>query len=240
MLQKKHYATCIPLVSQNEETLWCEIDNAIQQNPDYLEWRRDYFLEDCFETEKKMLKGFKQKIGKTGLIYTFRDVNEGGFRNVAELERLKFITYWIEKGMANYIDIELDSSDAFLGQIQNLISDSSVRLLLSHHNFHKTYSAEKMMDIFKRMESKGADVLKLAMYAENEDDVKRQIEVAYTYGMKSEKPIIVISMGSLGTISRVFPDFIGGSLTYVAGKESTAPGQLTIKEISRLREKLGV
>ncbi|MEG0165526.1 protein translocase subunit SecF, partial [Anaerorhabdus sp.] len=34
------------------------------------------FLEDCFETEKKMLKGFKQKIGKTGLIYTFRDVND--------------------------------------------------------------------------------------------------------------------------------------------------------------------
>ena len=53
MLSKNQFVTCIPLVSDNEEDLYREIDEALTQKPDYLEWRRDYFLEDDYEQERR-------------------------------------------------------------------------------------------------------------------------------------------------------------------------------------------
>ena len=54
MLSKNQFVTCIPLVSDNEEDLYREIDEALAQKPDYLEWRRDYFLEDDYEQERRI------------------------------------------------------------------------------------------------------------------------------------------------------------------------------------------
>lgn len=240
MLRKNQFATCIPLTSGTEEMLWNEIDHALDQNPDYIEWRRDYFLEDAYALEIEYLKKIKEKLGETGLIYTFRNKREGGFCQVEEKERLKFIDICAKSGTAAYIDIELESSDAFLVAVKELTRKNNTGLLISHHDFEKTYSEKQIVDIFNRMNAKGADVLKLAMYAQNKEDVQRLVAVVSAYGLKFEAPIIAISMGEAGCISRIIPDILGGSLTYASGAESTAPGQMTVREILELRRILGV
>lgn len=44
-------------------------------------------------------------------------------------------------------------------------------------------------------------------------------------------PIITISMGKLGVITRIFGWIFGSSVTFAIGKQSSAPGQIPIEEL---------
>ena len=196
MLSKNQFVTCIPLVSDNEEDLYREIDEALTQKPDYLEWRRDYFLEDDYEQERRILRRIRN-LG-VSLIYTFRDVKEGGFRHVLNEDRWKHIANAAKSNAVTYIDVGLNSSEEYF------------------------------------------EAVKQALYARDKVDFKTASAAGGTYSLKTDKPMIMISMGEEGRLSRILPEVMGGCLTFASGVKATAPGQVTLKDILKLRKTLGV
>lgn len=238
MLTKNQFMTCIPLVSDNEADLYKEIEAAIAQKPDYLEWRRDYFLEDDLDIERRILR--KMHTLDQGLIYTFRSVDEGGFRHVTEKERCKHIVNCIRSGAADYVDIELDGDASVFEEVKKTLKKERTQLMLSHHNFEKTYGYNEIRDIFEMMEAAGADVLKMALNAVNETDFRTILAAGSTHSLKTNKPMVVIAMGESGRLSRVLPELLGGGLTFAAGAEHTAPGQLSLLEILEKRRGIGI
>lgn len=236
MLKKNCFYTCIPLTENNEIDLLQEIHDASAQQPDYLEWRRDYFTDDSLEVEKRILSQLKKE--KPKLIYTFRDEKEGGVCPTDNAKRSRHIENALASGAVDCVDIELNSSEAFMQAVRKQVSDAGKSLILSHHHFEKTYSVEEMTAIFSKMEVKGADILKLAVTAATKEDVCSLITAASAFSSRTDKPMILIAMGAAGKMTRIIPDSFGGGLTYAAGVRKTAPGQVTIDEIRRIREQL--
>lgn len=112
--------------------------------------------------------------------------------------------------------------------------------MISFHDFAKTGSYDEIISIFDKMEEKGADAFKLALYARDKVDFKTASAAGGTYSLKTEKPMIMISMGEKGRLSRILPEVMGGCLTFASGVKATAPGQITLEDILKLRETLGV
>jgi 3-dehydroquinate dehydratase-1 len=82
-------------------------------------------------------------------------------------------------------------------------------------------------------------VAKLGVKANSRRDVLRLLHV--TQEMSSlDVPICTISMGELGKISRVAAPFFGSAITYGYVTKETAPGQVSIAELKKAFEILGL
>ena len=121
-----------------------------------------------------------------------------------------------------------------------MVKSAQNKLMVSYHDFDKTGSYDEIISILDKMEEKGADAFKLALYARDKVDFKTASAAGGTYSLKTDKPMIMISMGEEGRLSRILPEVMGGCLTFASGVKATAPGQVTLKDILKLRKTLGV
>lgn len=233
---KNEYALCVPLTGKNIKTLKNEINDGKAYR--FFEWRRDYFItEDCNE-ERKILKKINNQ--KKGFIYTFRSDREGGVSTCSDQDRLDTIIEAIKTGLMDYIDIEINNESFFLEEINKNIKKTSVKKICSYHNFNETPPDRIIIDLFDQMLKNEADVIKIAFRPRSENDLRRLIRLNLDYGQKLDQPIILIAMGELGKITRIAPEICGGSLSYASGNKKTAPGQLDIEEIEKIRKHLGL
>ena len=75
--------------------------------------------------------------------------------------------------------------------------------------------------------------------ADNEQDVLDLMN--YTRGFKTlnpEQEYVTISMGKVGKISRLTADLTGSSWSYARVGEGSAPGQIPLENMRRIRELL--
>ena len=170
---KDTFISCIPISPGNRPELWRQLEEALKHKPDFIEWRRDFFEDLSLEEEKNILMKIKSIRGETGLIYTFRNVNEGGDHFVKENDRLPYILGCMDCQGADYIDIEVKSSDAFKNEVRKNKKEDQCGLIFSSHYFDWVPSNKEIDSVLEVMNNEKADVLKLAMMPENEADVRR-------------------------------------------------------------------
>ena len=106
------------------------------------------------------------------------------------------------------------------------------KVIISYHNFTKTPSYPQLVKIADEIKKRGADVVKIACNASSLSDTVRIISVAKH--LESLKiPHILIAMGKKGTLSRILTPTLGGEMMFATldGKNATASGQLTVKEL---------
>lgn len=159
---------------------------------------------------------------KIPIILTIRnDESEGGKTTISDDRKYEIFSNVIS--MIDAVDIELSSP--ILSKVVKLAKDNTKIVVISSHNFNKTASDDKLEEILENAKSQGADIVKIAMQANSLDDVKRLA----SFTLKNrDKNIITISLGSVGSISRLTFPSMGSLLTYsYIGKES-APGQLPL------------
>lgn len=84
-----------------------------------------------------------------------------------ETARLQTLRQAAELG-APYIDVELAAADRF-GHLEEPLPQNTV-LILSHHNFEKTLSAQELRSVEAGMRAKGAAIAKIAMTAQDIGD----------------------------------------------------------------------
>src|SRR5699024_570055 len=89
-------------------------------------------------------------------------------------------------------------------------------------------SSDLKAEVAERM---GADFVKLAVMPENKADVFALLEATRMIDEALEVPVITMSMGELGGLSRVMGWAYGSVLTFAVGVEMSAPGQMPIKEL---------
>jgi len=100
-------------------------------------------------------------------------------------------------------------------------------VILSAHFFDRTPALNEMIETITEMENKGADMAKLAVMPSSSGDVLTLLSVT----QQAAIPVIAISMGKLGLASRVIGGLFGSAVTFCAGLEPSAPGQLSIEEL---------
>lgn len=230
---------CIPLTGTSEEEILKEAEFVRELPCQIVEWRADYMLKELQDDDpQRQGEKLKQVLGYLRLaldlpiIFTIRTQKEGGQAEISR-EDYFFINTWIaESRMADVIDIEVFEAP---GQVDErrihrflaIAQEQETKVLLSSHDFEQTPDLEEILARFFLMQDLGADLMKLAVMPQSENDVFRLLEGAAlmrdTYG---KIPFIAISMGELGATTRICGGEFGSVITFAAGKGASAPGQM--------------
>ncbi|HOE57960.1 MAG TPA: type I 3-dehydroquinate dehydratase [Bacillota bacterium] len=223
---------CMPLAEEEEKELMRAAEDIAEFLPDAIEWRADYFKDACDPIKvKRVLMALRRIIGETPLIFTFRSNSEGGFNKVEDPIRYEIIKQAIYTGEADAVDIELASGKTNIAQIKEIADKHHVILILSYHNFAETPPIDYLIDKIKEQISSGANVPKIAVMPKTEEDVLTLLSATLKARMEIDTPIITMSMGKLGMISRVAGGIFGSDLTFGASKKASAPGQIPINDL---------
>ena len=156
------------------------------------------------------------------LLLTVRNSElEGGKSDISDAHKLTIFESVITS--VDAVDIELRSP--LVEKVIDLAKKNSKVCLLSFHDFKETPQDDVLDKILKDAKSKGADIVKIATQANSEEDVERL--KAFT-SRNRDQNIITMSLGKIGSISRITFPSVGSLLTYSYLTESFAPGQVPL------------
>ena len=224
---------CLPLVGDTKAKILKEAKELVALQPDLLEWRVDAYdkvenIEDCLS----LLEELRGSISDIPLIFTCRIDLEGGGKKIAQKKRLELLTAAMESGNVDIVDVELCNGEEFVKAINERAKANNVKLILSYHNFRETPSEPFIYAKLVEAQTAGADIAKLAAMPKNYGDVL--ILLSATNKARNESvqvPIITMSMGPEGAISRLAGGLFGSDITFAIGMQASAPGQIPIKDL---------
>ncbi len=225
---------CLPLVGETRARVVQEAKDLALLQPDLLEWRIDAYdqvenSEDCLF----LLQEVRECIGNIPLIFTCRIDLEGGIKKIAQEKRLDLYAAVMQSGNVDLVDVELCNGPEFIQTIKKSAQASSVKLILSHHNFKETPSEPFIYAKLVEAQTAGADIAKLAAMPKNYGDVLTLLSA--TNKARNEiiqGPIVTMSMGPEGAVSRLAGGLFGSDITFAIGLQASAPGQIPIKELA--------
>ncbi len=154
---------------------------------------------------------------------------EGGKFKGSEKERIEILLSAIE--FSGYLTIELKTRKSLRDMLIKKAREKGVKVIIAYHDFNSTPGRKAILKILKKEQAAGADIAKVAFMPKNYADVLNTM-----YSLVENKigiPVIAVSMGKIGKISRIIAPVLGSYLTYASvemGKES-AEGQLTVDEL---------
>ena len=120
----------------------------------------------------------------------------------------------------------------FVRAIKECTVAHDVKLILSHHNFTETPSESFIYAKLVEAQTAGADIAKLAAMPKSYGDVLTMLNATYKARNESvQVPIVTMSMGPEGAISRLAGGLFGSDITFAIGKQASAPGQIPIKDL---------
>ena len=229
---------CLPLVAEDQTTLLQQAQDVLDYNPDALEWRVDKFqsVRDI-EGVLASLDALRQLIGDTPLIFTCRIIDEGGFQEISADDRRSLNEAVIGSAKADFVDAEISNGETVITVLKKACSVSGTKLILSYHNFDETPEEGFIVQKLRQAAEMGADVAKAAFMPKDYGDVLTLLNATYTARTEYlEIPIITMSMGGEGGISRIAGGLFGSDLTFAIGQASSAPGQIHIGDIRKAWE----
>ena len=107
-------------------------------------------------------------------------------------------------------------------------------LIISNHDFAgETPAREEIADRYKRMMALNADLPKIAVMPQNERDVMVML-AAMNESTAFCGPLIGISMGELGKMTRVRGGAFGSVMTFASKGKASAPGQIDAETLSKM------
>ena len=203
-----------------------ESDRKIKSLPvDILELRVDSFRRLDPDYVKNVI-ALRRKIGPP-LILTVRSKEEGGQKNISDALKLRIFKDSIS--LVDVVDIELKSP--ILSEVRKIARKNKKLIIISWHNFRSTPSDKVLENILSRAKRSGADLVKVAVKANKMGDVYRLMK--FTVKNRS-KNLITISLGSIGSISRLTFPAIGSLVTYAYIDKPSGPGQISLGKLLKL------
>lgn len=189
---------------------------------DVLEIRVDQFKNTDPVYVKNVIKK-RKKIG-VPLILTVRSKEEGGQRDISN--KLKLSIFKDNISLVDAVDIELKSP--VLSEVVKNARKNKKKVIISWHNFKMTPSDKTLKDVLNKAKRSGAHLVKIAAKANKIKDFNRLMK--FTIENKS-KNIITISLGGIGSLSRlVFPG-LGSLITYAYISKPSGLGQISLDEL---------
>ena len=230
---------CVPLVSSNLEDLEKECASLVSCPLDMLEWRVDYLMnmegihlvQDLEKAYGIIRKYFKD----TPLLTTVRTKSQGGVHKTPGGEYLSILSLIINAHWADVLDVEYGHELMDTRVLISQAKSKGIPVLMSYHKFKWAMSETELIDTLENMKSLKADILKIAVMPKTPKDVAALISAAARVGEAYPgTPIVTIGMGELGQLTRLAGNQLGAPLTFAAGLEASAPGQLTAKEAKEI------
>ncbi|MBP3731301.1 MAG: type I 3-dehydroquinate dehydratase, partial [Mailhella sp.] len=214
----------VPLTGRSPDELCGEAKELAFLPADVAEWRIDFLpAETIRDTSLLRILQMLRSESKTPLLATCRSLREGGLYCASESEYACLCGRLCGTGMIDAIDVEAFSSDVEV--VRGIIAcahDCGVTVVASSHDFSATPDRE---EIIRRLcfmqDSLGADILKIAVMPQKPADVLTLLSATdEMLALHAKKPLITMSMGPLGVISRVSGQFFGSCATFGCARQA--------------------
>lgn len=203
------------------------LDATRYLDADIIEWRADYLPKEAI---LQVAPAIFEKFAGRELVLTLRTRSEGGEIDLSPEEYIHLIKEVAQFYQPDYIDFEYYSYKDVFEEMLDFPN-----LVLSYHNFQET--PENMMEILSELTILNPKLVKVAVMAHTEQDVLDLMN--YTRGFKTlnpEQEYVTISMGKVGKVSRITADVTGSSWSFASLDEVSAPGQISLASMKKIRE----
>lgn len=230
---------CVPLTATTKEKLLEEAKVVSDLKPDMIEVRADYwdFIEDT-NASIEMLREIKKAFGETPILLTVRIKAERGYKEVSEAAKFNFYKAAIAEKLPSLIDIELAYGEAKIKAFKKELAGSGIALVVAHHEMKVTPSSADIVNIMEREIAAGADVAKIVVKPNKEEDVLTFLNGTLAFRRAHPQyPIIASGSGSVGRITRLIGGLFGIDLTFSSGVKGSNPTQMPVPVV---RESLSV
>jgi len=228
---------CVPLVAQSPEELAEQARVAHRLAPDLIEWRADYSSDLAPENLVRDARMLREIVANIAIVFTLRVKSEGGAQAISQAHRRAAIERVLRSGSIDIVDLELASEPEFLDPLMALAKHRGVRVILAFHDFSSTPPNEELSARIRAMHARGADIAKIAVMPRVPEDVPRlfQVTIAARAAFPA-MPLAMMSMGGLGSITRVAGFLYGSDMAFAVAQESSAPGQIPLEDARRMAE----
>jgi 3-dehydroquinate dehydratase len=203
------------------------IDANRYVDADIIEWRADFLPKDEI---LQVAPAIFEKFAGRELLFTLRTRAEGGEIELSAQEYVQVIKDVTQLYQPEYVDFEYFGNKDVFDQMLDFPN-----LVLSYHNFQET--PENMMEILSELTSLNPKVVKVSVMAHTEQDVLDLMN--FTRGFKTlnpEQEYVTISMGKVGKVSRITSDVTGSSWSFASLDVASAPGQISLSNMKKIRE----
>ena len=230
----------LPIVEHTEAAILEAAAQFSTLRADCVEWRVDHFaacrdagaVARCLQKLRVALRG---KL----LLVTFRTKAEGGEQALSRPEYLAFLRLILDTDCADLLDIEFFTAGADLPALVEQAHSAGVAVVCSSHDFAKTPPRAELVSRMVQMQQAGADLPKLAVMPQCRTDVLELLAAtAEMAGLHPETPVITMSMGALGAVSRLAGEAFGSAMTFANPGQASAPGQVSLNIVNEVMDAL--
>ncbi|RBQ22760.1 3-dehydroquinate dehydratase [Candidatus Methanobinarius endosymbioticus] len=208
----------IPIMQKNEEDILKTAEDYIKKEADILELRIDAITDATSEMIENIVDTIFFPI-----IATNRTKSEGGDFLGSERERINLLKTCCNLKHVEYIDIELQTDPCLRDYILGKCSDAEVKTIISYHDFEKTPSVDNLLEIVNQEKELG-NIAKVVVMPKDLEDTISVLAI-----MSRCDNTIGISMGELGSYTRLMASKFNSPITFATGGDVTAPGQIDIE-----------
>ena len=218
---------CVPVVAKTKTDILDEFKYALSLDCDVIEWRIDHY-DDVLETKElcSLAKELHALSEEKVLLITFRSYREGGVLDISDEAYASIYRELIKEQACDMLDIELFMPDEIVSELVDLAHANGLTVIMCNHDFYQTVSHEEIVKRLCMMQDKGADICKIAMMPQSEEDVLLLLGASLDMAKNHARcPLITMSMGSMGTISRISGEIFGSAMTFGVGRSSSHRGK---------------
>lgn len=215
---------CVSITSSAPEDLNEQIKRAFSYGADFVEIRFDFLMPADMREALKIVKGIRNKA-----VFTLRSAQQKGKFTGKDDDRI----FWLKQLSLSepmLLDVELHTlrdND----ELVDFLTEQKTRILVSWHDFEKTPTNDKLLDLLGEMRIY-SNYVKVVTTARNVQDCIRLLDL---YDVTTELKLISFAMGELGILSRILCTTYGNApFTYAALEEPFVPGQLTVQQMRKL------
>lgn len=226
---------CVSVMDAQKESIVAEVKHLVESGAEMVEWRVDAFEGvKSLNAVREVISALAPIVDNTILIFTFRSKEQGGQCSLESEYVYDLHQVAAETKVVDFIDVEYFYTENADVEIYNL-QKMGTRVITSHHDFHETPSSDVLFMLLEQMKHSKADIVKLAMMPQSTEDVLRLLmETNHFHKRYPKQPLITMSMGKLGVVSRVCGETFGSCVTFGAGKTASAPGQIPMENLEEI------
>lgn len=229
---------CTPLTGKSRNLIFEQLEQVLAKRPDVIEWRADFFDEIANKAEViAIVKQIEEKVGEIPLIFTIRSKYEGGQPiSLSDKEVIELNASVCRETTAEYVDCELRNEPDQIHYLSTVAKASGTKTIGSYHNFEQTPNRAEIIQKLSEAEICKLDVAKVAVMPQNLEDVLSLLSATLDAKKHLSIPLITMSMGKYGMVSRMIGGVFGTSLTFAVGAQASAPGQVPIEDLRTVLE----
>lgn len=228
--------TIVPITAKTKEQALAQAQViANTADADLAEFRID-LLSFASDTKQVIALGHELKkiLGHKPMIATIRTKNEGGQLEISDADYGKTYQAYLKNPFMDWLDVEMFRDQKVVSEIVQKAHQKKVLVVMSNHDFQKTPSQDEIEKRLLKQDQMGADILKIAVMPKSKQDVFTLMNATLKVSQKTTKPLLTMSMGQLGTISRVATANMGGSYSFGMIGQASAPGQIDVTKLKQI------